>query len=76
VAEGEEPADVTVCYGPRDCTVVTGGGSRKLSLEEVEARGREKARDKISDIDCDFADDPEACRSLKAQLLSRFKRAP
>ena len=71
---GQGAADVTVCHGSRDCTVVTGSGaSRKLSPEEVDVRGRQNSRDKINDVDCDFASDPPACQTLKNQLLSTFR---
>ena len=74
VGVAQTAADVTVCQGSRDCTVVTGSGvSRKLTPDEVDARAREKARDKIGDVECEFAFDPNACSTLKSQLLSTFR---
>jgi hypothetical protein len=66
-------ADVTVCDGDK-CTVVTGGGSRQMTPEEVRSHKREQSRDRLYDVDCSVADDPLVCRAAIETALENLGR--
>lgn len=67
-------ADVTVCHGDQDCTVVDTftGQSRKMTPEELRRKWREQSRDGLYKVECPFADDQSKCEALRRSLMELF----
>lgn len=67
---GSALADVTVCNGDTDCTVVDGQNIRKMSAEEARAYHRQRARDEILDVDCGVSNDQGSAGKSNASSKS------
>lgn len=64
-------AQVTTCYG-NECTIEENGETRTLTPEEIGKIKRSNARTAIGNIQCDFAEKPEACEEMTRELFKLF----
>ena len=61
----------TVCDGS-GCVMVSGGTARKMSEAETARHYREQSLQRLEDVDCAYARNPQECTKAKQTLRSLF----